>query len=166
MYNDIATSILLIVGGLTLLFAGKFLMRLIIGLAVGTLFGYIVVKACLFLGFGLFSAVFLGSIGFIIGFFMSWFLLKLAVAIVVGTSVSLMALILLNLLSNVGLVLIIVIMSIVIAYLLAGHMLPVLVILAGASMMYIGFASFLGYTISLFLTAIFVALSIYLRMRK
>ena len=166
MYGDIPTSILLIIGGLMLLFAGKFLMRLIIGFAVGTSFGYIVVKVCLFLGFGLFSAVFLGSIGFIIGFFISWFLLKLATAIVVGTSVSLTASMLLGLLSNVGLVLIIVIISIVIAYLLAEHILSALVILTGASMTYIGFSSFFGYIISLLLTAVFVALSIYWRMRK
>ena len=166
MHADLATSILLIIGGLTLLFAGKFLMRLIVGFAVGTLFGYIIVKICLLLGFGLLSAVFLGSIGFIIGFFISWFLLKLAISIVVGTSISLMILVLLGLLSSIILALVIVVICIVVAYLLAEHILTVLVILAGASMVYMGFIPFLGYIPSLLVTSVFVILSIYWRTRK
>ncbi len=166
MYSDVATPILLIIGGLTLLFAGKFLMRLIIGFAVGTMFGYLIVKVCLLLGFGLLSAVFLGSIGFIIGFFISWFLLKLAIAIVVGTSVSLMISIVLSLLGNIILVIMFIIIGIIVAYSLAEHILTALILLAGTSMTFIGFSSFFGYIISLFLTGVFLALSIYWRMRK
>ncbi len=166
MYNDVATSILLIIGGLTLLFAGKFLMRLIIGFAVGTMFGYLIVKVCLLLGFGLLSAVFLGSIGFVIGFFISWFLLKFAIALVVGTSVSLMISIVVGLLGNIFLVMIFVIIGIIVAYLLAEHILTALVLLAGTAMIFIGFSSFFGYVISLFLTSVFVVLSIYWRIKK
>ena len=132
------SSILLIIAGAIIVFAGKILLRLIIGGIFGSILGYIIVKIILFFSNDLPAAIVLGFLGFIIGFFIGWFIFKLTISIVTGFFIGLIIAFLLGLFNNIPLLILAVLLSIGISYILAEKIISLLIILSGLSILFAG----------------------------
>ncbi len=136
------TSILLIIGGIITAIIGKFLLRLIVGIASGGILAYIIAKLVLWLHGGTMAAVLLGVLAFIIGFFLGWFILKLALSVIIGIALGVLIADTMGFMGNLGLLLLTVIIMIGISYLLSEKILSLLVMIAGAVMVYLGLLAF------------------------
>lgn len=162
----VLTSILLIIGGIITALVGKFLLRLVIGIAAGGLLAYLIAKLVLMMNGGLMAAVVLGALGFIIGFFLGWFIMKLALSIITGIAVGIVVANMLGFMGNIGLLLLIVLISIGISYLLSEKIISLIVIAAGAAMIYLGLLSFVTQTIAAVVAVIIIILVLVLKHKK
>ncbi|ADI32231.1 hypothetical protein [Staphylothermus hellenicus] len=160
------TSILLIIGGIITALAGKFLLRLVVGVASGGLLAYLIVKLVMLIHGGLLAATILGVLGFIIGFFIGWFIIKLALSIISGITIGVVIASLFGFMDNIGLLLLTVIIAIGISYLLSEKIISLIVILAGTAMVYLGLLAFISPMIALLITIVLLVLVLAVKFKK
>lgn len=158
---DWFTSILLIIYSLLLVFAGKFLLKLIIGCGFGLILSYFMFKLLVYFNIGVLSSLFLAFIVFIIGFFVGWFIFKVTLSVVTGLVLSVFIGYVFNIISETVLFIVITIVCIVVSYLLIETMISFIVVLTGFILFSIGVYSLTGNLIlSGFLSIIFLVLLI------
>ncbi len=164
---DWITSLILIISGLITVFAGKFLLRIVMGGLFGLLLGYIAVKLILFFHGSLIVSLIIGFLAFIIGFFLGWFILKLALSIVFGLIIGISLAYILGFTGNISLLILIIVISIGIAYLLSEKIISVAVIITGLALFFAGMYFLLHSIVyALVITVILLALVIYVKMVK
>ena len=133
-----ATALLITLAGVVVVFAGKILLKLTIGGAFGALLGYIVAKLVLMFNGGFAAALVLGFLAFIVGFFLGWFIFKLAIAIIVGFLIGLFIASIFNMFNDLPLLIITMLLSIGISYIMAEKIISIFTLFAGLAIFYIG----------------------------
>ncbi len=132
------TSTLMVVAGLIVVFAGKTLLKLVIGGAFGALLSYVIAKLVLMFNGGFVAALVLGFLGFIVGFFLGWFIFKISIAIVTGFLIGLVLASVFGFFENLPLLIITVLLAIGISYLLAEKIISIFTLFAGLALFYAG----------------------------
>ncbi len=148
------TSTLMVVAGLIVVFAGKTLLKLVIGGAFGALLGYMIAKLVLMFNGGFTAALVLGFLGFIVGFFLGWFIFKVSIAIVTGFLVGYVLASIFGFLENLPLLIITVLLAIGVSYLLAEKITSIFTLFAGLAIFYAGLYFLLNNTLIALLATI------------
>ena len=141
---DPTTAVILILAGIFTGFLGKKLLRIGIGIVGGGLLAYATYKLGLMFGASGNSLYILIALAFIIGYFLAWFIVKLALGVVTGIGVGLLIASMLGFMNNLGMLLVTVLISIGIMYLLADKIIAVAVAILGTFLVFLGAYYFVG----------------------
>ncbi len=143
LFEEFVSPVLLVLVGLVLAFIGKKLMKAMVMLGGGAAFAYLVYS---YSGeFGLEgTAVYVAVLlAFIVGAFLAWFLVKLVLALAIGFAVGMALTSILGLTGNLPALALLIIFSILIAYMLAEKLSSVAMTLLGIALFYLGLSSIL-----------------------
>lgn len=136
---DPLSSVLTIIAGLLLLLAGKLIVKTITSLVFGAGASYLTYKIMCSLNISTLTVLLISSLVFIIGYFISWFLIKLFISISSGFAVGAVIIHLLNIQNIILYALIVIVVCIVICYFLAEVAISIASTILGLVMLWIGF---------------------------
>lgn len=156
----------LVIVGLIVAFAGKTILKFIIGFGGGLLLGLFLVRLFGFASLLNPLALLVMLIGFIIGFFLSWFLFKLAVALslAAGTTAVLASIGVMPVAMFVSLFVFIILAAVF--YILAEPIVTILASLIGISLVYMGVVMIAGVFIAIVVSLILFIIVVIYRLQK
>ncbi len=157
---DSTVALIFILAGIITGFLGKKLLRIGIGIIGGGLLAYATYKLGLMFGVEGTSLYVLAGLSFIIGYFLAWFIIKLALGVVTGIGVGLLIANLFGFMNNIPLLILTVLISIGIMYLLADKIIAIVVAVLGTLLVFVGayyFTGLIGGTIIAVLFFFFLA---------
>ncbi len=159
--SELLIPLLMILGGIVVGFVGKRLLRIVIGLIGGGLLAYATWWLSQFFGVSGSSVYVLALLAFIIGYFLSWALIKLGIGIIAGIGIGLLLAVYLGLSNNIPMLILTVLISIGIMYLLADKILDLAISIAGVLLFYYGLKHFIPYEIAVGIAVLFFIFLIY-----
>ncbi|WP_440059812.1 hypothetical protein ACSU1N_01220 [Thermogladius sp. 4427co] len=158
------TALILLLAGIVLLFAGKLLIKVVVGVGFGVLLAYLALLLLTYLKTGTVIQILGIVIAFIIGFITGWAVFKLSLSIVAGlwVAITVAKYLSLSLLS----MFLLAIILIVAFYLIIEPLTSIIAALAGLALIYFSVNALAGPQIAIAVTLVLLILAIAARMRR
>jgi Co/Zn/Cd efflux system component len=163
---DTNIALTLIIIGIITAFIGKKLLRIGIGLIGGAVLAYVTYEVAVKMGVSTTPTLVLAALAFIIGYFLAWFIVKLAVAVLAGIALGLGLAVVLGLSGNLPMLILTVLITIALVYLLADKLIGIAVTLAGVLIFFIGVDYFTGGVVATVISFIFFVLVAWWKLKK
>ena len=145
------SPVVLVILGIILAFIGKKLLRIMVMLGGGVAFAYFTYMYSGNLGLEG-TAVYVATLlAFIVGMFLAWFLVKLVLSLAIGFVLGMILTSILGLSGNIYAMVLMILLSIVIAYILAEKIVFIALTLLGVAIFYLGLSALLEGTIGGFM---------------
>jgi len=141
--EEMISPIVLVVLGIILAFIGKKLLKIMAMLGGGAAFAYLTYMYSGNLGLEGTAVYVAALLAFIVGAFLAWFLLKLILSLAIGFVLGMILTSILGLSGNIYAMALMILFSIVIAYILAEKVISIAMTLLGVAIFYLGLSALL-----------------------
>lgn len=141
--EELISPIVLVVLGIILAFIGKKLLKIMVMLGGGAAFAYFTYMYSGNLGLEGTAVYVAALLAFIVGAFLAWFLVKLILSLAIGFVLGMILTSILGLSGNMYAMVLMILFSIVIAYILAEKIVSIALTLLGVAIFYLGLSALL-----------------------
>ncbi len=148
--------------GLILLFAGRFIMKVVVSLGVGFLAGYLAYLTGLRLGFGVLGSLVVFLLVFPLASLAGWYVFKLALSLVASTPIWLVSLKLLGFSRSELPAILLLVLLVVVFYMVSETLVTIVAVIGGLVMIYTGVSSLVNPAVALIVVLLAMVLRAYL----